>query len=148
MSLALATLTTRELTTAVYLNISSEIKNYPELRYLSYPRSSSLTSIHFYMSHEIHSSPGFDHVIHTTIDTKSCECSSATGKCDEIQQIIRTPGIEWLFSSIPNKLDYRLMPDSVVRGKILTIYNTEIECKITVLESIHCVIGPAFGKSC
>ena len=151
--LALATLTVRELTTAVYLNESKLIPNYPELRYLSYPRDMSPSADtkpfqHVYLAHEIHSVPDFDHIVHASIDTTRCHCETGLPSLCTTEQIlkdIRTPGVEWAFPSLINNLQNRLQPPMVIRGRITS---GPVLCPITILESIHCMIGPGFDKNC
>lgn len=151
--LALATLTVRELTTAVYLNESTAISNYPDLRYLSYPRDMSPSSLtkpfqHLYFAHEIHSVPDFDHIVQGLVDTSQCHCDlDSTELCDteRILRDIRTPASEWSFAPLTNDLKNRLLPPLVIRGRIT---NGPVLCPVTILESIHCMIGPGFDKNC
>jgi hypothetical protein len=67
---SLATLFVDELTTAVYLS-EYETNSFKSLQYLSYPRGNA-TSSHFYLAHEIHAQPDFDHIGHGLIS----DCSS------------------------------------------------------------------------
>ncbi|UJR26272.1 hypothetical protein I4U23_007612 [Adineta vaga] len=151
--LALGTLTVRELTTAVYLNESKLIPSYPELRYLSYPRDMSPTADtkpfqHVYLAHEIHSVPDFDHVVHASIDTTRCHCETkfpSLCNSQNLLQAIRTPGIEWAFPTLTNDLNSRLKPLMVIRGRITS---GPVLCPITILESIHCMVGPDFDTKC
>ena len=151
--LALGTVTVRQLTTAVYLNESLAIPSYAELRYLSYPRDMSPSGDtkpyqHMYFAHELHSVPDFDHIIHATIDTTRCHCDEASSLActnERVLRDIRTPGVEWAFPSLTNDLESRLLPPAVVRGRIT---NGPVLCPVTVLESIHCMIGPGFDKNC
>lgn len=151
--LALATLTVRELTTAVYLNESKDIPNYSDLRYLSYPRDMSPSSLtkqfqHIYFAHEIHSVPDFDHIFQGLVDTSQCHCdvnSAELCNTERILRDIRTPGAEWSFAPLTNDLKNRLLPPLVIRGRIT---NGPVLCPVTVLESLHCMIGPGFDKNC
>jgi hypothetical protein len=154
--IALGTLTVRHLTTAVYLNESAMIPSYPNLRYLSYPRDMSSSAInkplqHMYFAHEIHAVPDFDHIIHATVDTTQCHCVekvlSSEYSCtnERILDDIRLPGAEWSFPTLTNELSDRLLPPMIVRGRIT---NGPVLCPVTVLESIHCMIGPGFDTNC
>jgi hypothetical protein len=151
--LALGTLTVRQLITAVYLNESKSIPSYPDLRYLSYPRDMSPSGDtkpfqHVYFAHEIYSVPDFDHIIHGRIDTTQCHCDTKFPLlCDtkRILQEIRTPGVEWSFPTLTNDFKNRLLPPSIIRGRITS---GPVLCPITVLESIHCTIGPDFSEKC
>ncbi|CAF0721033.1 unnamed protein product [Rotaria sp. Silwood1] len=151
--LALGTLTIRQITTAVYLNDSQLIPSYPDLRYLSYPRDMSSSGAtkpfqHMYFVHEIHVIPDFDHIIHVSIDTTQCHCdrkSSLLCNNKRILQQIRTPGVEWSFATLTNDVKNRLLPPTIIKGRIT---NGPVLCPITVLESIHCTIGPNFDKKC
>lgn len=151
--LALATLTVRQLTTAVYLNESKEIPPYADLRYLSYPRDMSPTADtkpfqHIYFAHEIHAVPDFDHVVHATVDTTRCHCDERSSKsCSNLSIIrdIRTPGAEWSFPTLNNTLENRLLPPLTISGRIT---NAPVLCPVTILESIHCMIGPGFDQNC
>ncbi|CAF5211610.1 unnamed protein product, partial [Rotaria magnacalcarata] len=151
--IALGTLTVRELTTAVYLNESTSVPSYPDLRYLSYPRDMSSSGDtkpfqHMYFAHEIHSVPDFDHIIHVSIDTTQCHCEKSSPllcNSKKILQQIRTPGVEWSFPTLTNDFQNRLLPPTVIKGRITS---GPVLCPITVLESIHCMIGPDFNHKC
>jgi hypothetical protein len=151
--LALGTLTVRQLTTVIYLNDSKSIPSYPDLRYLSYPRDMSPSAAtkpfqHLYFVHEIQSIPDFDHIIHVSIDTTQCHCDTKfPALCDNkrLFQEILTPGIEWSIPTLTNDLKNRLLPPLTIRGRITS---GPVLCPITVLESIHCMIGPDFNKKC
>jgi len=146
--MAIANFDILNLTTAVWLNYSHAIPNYPQLRYYSYPRKMPYVNneevINLYMSHEIHSPPDFDQVVHIQLALDNCTCDS----CDNqwMSQQIQTPSAVWEFDNIPNNIDNRLMPDNIVTGRIAS---SNITCnQIEVLEEIHCVVGPAFFKRC
>jgi hypothetical protein len=151
--IALGTLTVRELTTAVYLNESKLIPSYPDLRYLSYPRDMSPSADtkpfqHMYFVHEIHSVPDFDHIIHASVDITKCHCdikSPLLCNPKRLSQEIRTPGIEWSFPTLTNDIKDRLLPPLTIKGRITS---GPVLCPITVLESIHCTIGPDFHEKC
>jgi hypothetical protein len=151
--LALGTLTVREITTAVYLNGSKSIPSYPDLRYLSYPRDMSPNAAtkpfqHLYLAHELHSVPDFNHIIHGRIDISQCHCDTNFPLlCDNqrILQDVRTPGVEWSIPTLTNDLKNRLLPPLIIRGRITS---GPVLCPITVLESIHCTIGPSFVEKC
>lgn len=151
--LALGTLTVRELTTAVYLNESDSIPNYSDLRYLSYPRDMSPAGMkkpfqHLYFAHELHSVPDFDHIIQAMVDTTQCHCDVNSPQLCDTERILRdtrTPGVEWSFPTLTNDLKNRLLPPLVIRGRII---DGPVLCPVTVLESIHCMVGPGFDKNC
>jgi len=146
--MAIANLEILNLTTAVWLNYSYVIPNYPQQRYYSYPRKMPFINddeiINLYMSHEIHSPPDFDQVIHVQFALENCTCFS----CDTLwmSQQIQTPSTVWEFYNIPNNINNRLMPSDIVIG---TLTNNNITCsQMVVLEEIHCVVGPAFADRC
>lgn len=151
--LALGTVKVRELTTAVYLNDSKSIPSYPDLRYLSYPRDMSPNGDtkpfqHMYYVHELRSAPDFDHIVHARIDTTQCHCDTKSSiLCDnqKVLEFIRTPGVEWSFPTLTNDLKNRLLPPLTIRARITS---GPVLCPVTVLESIHCMIGPDFEKKC
>jgi hypothetical protein len=151
--LALGTLTVRELTTAGYLNDSKSVPNYSELRYLSYPRDMSPSGDtkpfqHMYFIHEIHSVPDFDHVFHGSIDVSQCHCEVNDPQLCNPQQVlteIRTPGVEWAFPPLTNDVKNHLLPPLSMRARIVS---GPVLCPVTVLESIHCTIGPDFNEKC
>jgi len=151
--MSIATLNIENLTTAVWLNMSSEIPNYPELRYLSYPRSSVVQfsgTQDFYWSHEIHSAPDFDQVIHVQMDLDSCICSGCQNDM-ELYELMYQAGIEWQVPTFNNLLADRLTPYSTSTNPVLVeliAEDTVVSCKTTVLEEIHCVVGPSFGTRC
>lgn len=62
---SLALLHIEDLTTAVYLD-EFETESFAKLRYLSYPRGGT-SSNHYYLAHEIHAQPDFDHVVHGVV---------------------------------------------------------------------------------
>jgi len=145
--MAIATFSITQLTTAVYLNDSSSIEEYPQLRYYSYPRSTVTTNIgnaHYYFAHQIHAVPDYDQVIHTVINLNSCSCSD---ECD--LSIIHEPGAVWEVPGVNDGIESRLMPGAFV-GLTMNVTNTNsiILCKASVLEEIHCVVGPAFYYRC
>jgi hypothetical protein len=151
--LDLGTLTIRELTTTIYLNESKSVVPYTDLRYLSYPRDMSPSADtkpfqHVYFVHEINSVPDFDHIIHARIDTTLCHCDTKLPfvcNTKKVLQEILTPGIEWSFPTLTNELKNRLLPPLVIRGRITS---GPVLCPVTVLESIHCTIGPNFNEKC
>jgi len=126
------------------------------MRYLSYPRSPSFQDSgirDYYFSHEIHSAPDFDQVIHAQIDLDSCVCKGCESKEDyeNMFQLINTGGVEWMFPLVQNELEDRLMPSSEILSAILLSVDMEIQsvgCNVVVLEEIHCVVGPAFANRC
>jgi len=146
-AMSIATLTITNLTTAVWLNISSAIPSYPEMRYLSYPLSltpSSARIQYFYFSHEIHSAPDFDQVIQVMVDLDSCVYSGSI----ELSSSIYTPGLEWLIMGLKNDISKKLIPNDVVIARTTVSDDIAIDCKIKVLEELHCVLGPGFFKRC
>jgi hypothetical protein len=134
--MSLASLVVTDLTTAIYLN-ESESDGFPELRYLSYPRG-NLSSEHFYFAHEIHQQPDFDHVVHGVISN----CSDN----EMFLLLAHQPGISWVFPGMPNDLAHKLYPNQIVGGML--IMNSLFRCDIRIVESIHCMIGPAFMENC
>ena len=148
--MSLATLTVRQLTTAVYLNESKLIPSYPDLRYFSYPRDMSPNADtkpyqHMYFAHEIHAVPDFDHIIHARVDTTQCHCETRDCTNADVLREIRRPGAEWSFPTLTNDLSSRLLPPTTVRGRIT---DGPVLCPVTVLESIHCMVGPGFDDHC
>lgn len=108
---SLSTLLIKALTTAVYLD-EFETNSYPNLRYLSYPRSvKAASSGHFYFAHEIHAQPDFDHVVHGTV----ADCVSLTGApVSDMDAIVSLPGGSWEIIGTPNTLDYKLAKGQVI----------------------------------
>eukprot|EP01132_Coremiostelium_polycephalum_P003561 gene3561-4437_t len=144
---SIATMDIIQLTTAVYLNDSSEIAPYPYQRYYSYPRIpyQSLPPTdggihHFYMAHVIHSAPDFDQIIHVTIDVDSC----TGGDSSNIVNEIFTPSTVWEFTGINNDVDNRISPSTSPSSIKATLQSTGSTCLVQVLEEIHCVLGPNF----
>jgi len=132
--------TIEQLTTAVWLNVSSE--PFPTLQYLSYPRKPATTAskegeVHLYMAHQIHAPPDFDQVIHVVVDPAQC-----TGSPVEILK----PGAAWEFPGTVNDINHRFMPSADKRKGLLL--GSKIECNFVVLEQLHCVPGPDFGARC
>lgn len=149
-AIAIANLQIEQLTTAVWLNYSSAIPNYTEMRYLSYPRSpltqNSTGTLHFYLSHEIHSAPDFDQVIHAAVDLSKCVCNSTTQHCKHWLAEIQVPGTEWAFPALQNNITSKLMPGD---SETAVLYSgSQVLCTMEVLEQIHCVVGPGFGDTC
>jgi hypothetical protein len=141
---SLSVATVEHLTTAVYLD-EFEDRGFPNLAYLSYPRAlqeiSKHESDHVYLAHNIHAQPDFDHVVHGRIS----DCSSS-GKKIQVSKVIKRPGISWEVVGIPNTLENKLKAGQVV--SIHSMEDTEVTCQLTVLESIHCMIGPGFMDNC
>eukprot|EP01125_Pyxidicula_operculata_P019498 TRINITY_DN7081_c2_g2_i1.p1 TRINITY_DN7081_c2_g2~~TRINITY_DN7081_c2_g2_i1.p1 ORF type:complete len:306 (-),score=36.01 TRINITY_DN7081_c2_g2_i1:13-930(-) len=148
---SIAQLTIYDLTTAVYLDNSSSIQPYPEMRYLSYPRKpdSFIGEQHYYLSHEIHSAPDFDQVIHIVVNVDDCVCSGCPSDFEKYTYI-QQPGVEWAIPDLPNTLEERLLPSqNYVTSVLLTApSNVKIQCKWLVVEEIHCVVGPDFFNIC
>jgi len=148
-ALSIATLTITNLTTAVYLNISSAITPYPELRYYSYPRTTdaSADEFHVYLAHQIHAVPDFDQVVHAVITTPSCVCSECEND-EEIAESLAQAGSVWSFSNYPNVIESRLAEGDNLISVMTNNSGKQISCKMQVLEEIHCVVGPAFADHC
>jgi hypothetical protein len=143
---SLSVINIQQLTTAVYLDEYAK-NNYPNLSYLSYPRAfweiSKTRSDYFYLAHEIHAQPDFDHVVHGKITN----CSDLGYN---VTDVINRPGLAWEVVGVPNTLDNKLtagqvLPVHVKNGDKIT---GEITCQLSVLESIHCMIGPGFMENC
>lgn len=108
---SLSTLVIKELTTAVYL-AEDEADSYPNLRYLSYPRSTvASASGHFYFAHEIHAQPDFDHIVHGVVT--GCASASAI-PADVLSAVVSRPGASWEVVGTPNTLDYKLVAGQVL----------------------------------
>eukprot|EP01118_Nematostelium_gracile_P017640 TRINITY_DN7605_c0_g1_i1.p1 TRINITY_DN7605_c0_g1~~TRINITY_DN7605_c0_g1_i1.p1 ORF type:complete len:287 (-),score=72.67 TRINITY_DN7605_c0_g1_i1:20-880(-) len=143
IAIAIANLQIRNLTTAVYLNITLD-DNYDTLRYLSYPRSPIIWEsglIDFYFSHEIHSQPDFDHVVHTQIDFDSCVGHNID------YEVMQQPAAVWEIIGVKNELKDRLAVNDVVSVELITNGASTL-CKMVVLEELHCVVGPGFFSVC
>jgi len=107
---SLATLAIRDLTTAVWLD-EFETKSYPNLRYLSYPRSTvPAASGHFYLAHEIHAQPDFDHVVHGVIS--GCT-SPAAIPADVLSSVVSRAGASWEVVGTDNTLENKLVAGQV-----------------------------------
>jgi len=154
-AVAIATLDIQQLTTATYLNISGAISNYDQMQYLSYPRNPGFTSgestQHFYLSHQIHSAPDFDQVVHVTTDTQSCTCTTC-GASSSLTDLISAPGAAWAIDGLPNDITDRLLPNTATGSFSASLMGTpdgtNVACKFEVLEQIHCVVGPGFSGNC
>lgn len=107
---SLATLVVKELTTAVYLD-EHETQSYPNLRYLSYPRSTvPAASGHFYFAHEIHAQPDFDHIVHGTV----ADCVSPAAIPNEVLvNVVSRPGASWEIVGTENVLENKLVAGQV-----------------------------------
>jgi len=143
IAMAIAIFDINELTTAVYLNDSNQIPNYPSMRYLTYPRNPVVQTSgkqNFYMAHQIHSAPDFDQIVHVEIDLDGCTSTNF--------ESIYQPGVAWEIYNLPNEVDQRLLPTTNNMEIITLVSNPTINCKIQVLEEIHCVLGPSFFSIC
>jgi hypothetical protein len=151
-AMALAKLTILDLTTAVYLNDSHSIAQYPSMQYLSYPRAyptmprnDTSAPVHFYLSHEIHAPPDFDQVVHASITPARCKCVN-TGGCNTTWlQTMQVPGSVVIIPALRNVIDQRLQAGQTLSAA----WSAEgVACPLDVLEEIHCVSGPAFSDRC
>jgi len=137
--------TIEHLTTAVWLNVSSE--PFPTLQYLSYPRqllapvAAKGGDAHLYMAHQIHAPPDFDQVIHVVVDPTT-QCTGS----DTLMMDILAPGAAWEFPGTVNDINHRFMPSADKHKGILI--GSKIACNFVVLEQLHCVPGPDFGARC
>eukprot|EP01119_Soliformovum_irregulare_P025463 TRINITY_DN9446_c0_g1_i1.p1 TRINITY_DN9446_c0_g1~~TRINITY_DN9446_c0_g1_i1.p1 ORF type:complete len:297 (+),score=27.42 TRINITY_DN9446_c0_g1_i1:87-977(+) len=144
ITIALGQLDITSMPTATYLNISSAIPNYPVMRYLSYPRNPSVSlsgKQDYYLSHEIHSAPDFDQVVHITLDLDSC-----TQMDQSSAEAIHLPGTSWIINGLKNDISLRLKADDVISATLVS--SPDVTCKGIVLEEIHCVVGPGFSDRC
>lgn len=140
----MATFQITDLTTAVYLN-ESETEGFEHLRYLSYPRGSVGTSVDFYFAHEIRAQPDFDHIVHVQI----LDCSMNGGAAD-LPSWAYTEGASWEFLDFANDLSHKLVAGQVSKATFASSQDTQdtLVCKVEVLESLHCMIGPGFMDNC
>jgi len=149
-ALSVAKFFVQDLTTAVYLNISDAIPHHPELRYYSYPRtmdSASDDALHLYLSHQIHSAPDFDHVVHASVPLSSCSCAGSS--CPDMASTVLEPGALWVFPNTNNSVDKRLHAQNVPVGIIYPKSGgAGVTCKLLVVEELHCVVGPGFFSTC
>jgi len=141
----IASFTIIHLTTVQYLNDSDSIVPYPNLAYLSYPRKLSGETPraglqHYYFAHAIRKAPDFDQIVHVTIDLASCTSKNP----NTIYERIHTPGAMWHFNQ-PNLLKNRLAVDTY---DVAQIVDSDVQCKVHVLEKIHCMVGPGFDVNC
>jgi len=141
--LAIADLYIQELTTAVYLNDSADIPNYPTLQYLNYPRDpqgrQKSGRIDLYWAHQINSAPDFDEVVHVQVDLDNCKCKD----CSAIDLVYKS-GASWAVLNTTNTLDERLSANMNV-GYTVQYLGSDALCAMRVIEKIHCVVGPDFG---
>jgi len=148
-AMSIATLDNIQLTTAVYLNIS-DMNGYPYLRYLSYPRTQQPKQVsqHLYLSHQIHSPPDFDQVVHVVVG--SCVCQGDKNTCHNINTFINQPAAVWEIKGINNTIENRLSTRApgISLSYLNAPENAIITCDAKVLEEIHCVYGPGFGDIC
>eukprot|EP01034_Spumella_vulgaris_P030820 gene30820-38096_t len=129
-----------DLTTATYLSEFEKV-SFPNLRYLSYPRGDASSS-HFYFAHEVHAQPDFDHVVHGTVD----QCSGEGGS-----KLVHAPGASWEVLGLPNTIENKLTPEKTYQITLISPRSTEqsqVTCTLTVLEFLHCMIGPGFAENC
>jgi len=150
-AMSIAKLSIKQLTTVVYLDNSTAIPAYPELRYYHYPRSTAkppaFGRLHAYMAHQIHAVPDFDQVIHSTINLNTCTCTGCKTN-DEIQTALGTAGSVWIFNNTVNSVKERLHSLSTFYPVMVTSTGAHITCLVDVIEEIHCVVGPAFADNC
>lgn len=145
------------MTTAVYLNYSSNVKGYEYLTYYSYPRTEMFNNKslqYYYFGHNIHKAPDFDQFVQVEIDLETCECDNTKCISDQtgldlfmLFEDFNVGGLNWTFIDIPNTLDSKLTPGKQYYGSLDNI-NFNITCPINVTEQIHCVIGPGFMETC
>lgn len=141
---SLSTVKILDLTTAVYLD-EFEPNPYTDLTYLSYPRAlpeiSHAVSDYFYLAHSVRAQPDFDHVVHGTMKN----CVSKTLSDDLVAKELNRGGIAWKVPGVANVLENKLKGGDVFD---ITSTSKDITCQLTVLESIHCMIGPWFMDNC
>ena len=88
-----------------------ETKSYPNLRYLSYPRSTvAAASGHFYLAHEIHAQPDFDHVVHGVLS--GC-ASPAAIPAEVMSSVVSRAGASWEVVGTENTLENKLVAGQV-----------------------------------
>jgi len=136
-----------ELTTARYLNYSSAVQPFPHQTYYSYPRSpvwNNQPVQHLYMAHFIHDAPDFDQFVHVTLDLTTC-----TPPADPANSAwVSTPGQVWTFDR-PNTVDFRLLPSlGTLPATTVHADQSQTTCSVTILEEIHCMVGPGFSERC
>jgi len=148
--IAVAYLNINHLTTAVWLNDSSKVIPFPNMRYLSYPRSSfNITGIqYFYFVHEIHTAPDFDQAALVQVAMDSCYCEGFCPYNSLLYDLIYTPGISWEIVGHPNDVKHRLVAKNVFPAQIVYKKDAVITCKIQVVEQFHCTLGPVFADPC
>jgi hypothetical protein len=149
----LARLEVVNLTTVTYLD-ELETNGFANLQYLSYPRGVTVSSDHFYLAHEIHAQPDYDHVVHGVF--KDCKYKSQPvtdlsayappGSLTLTSFPHRHSGASWSFPGRGNLLEDRLFPGEVVKAQLLGPQS--VECLLAVQEGIHCMVGPGFMDNC
>ena len=151
-SMNIAKYNIEELTTAVYLNYSSEVVPFTYLTYYSYPRTQTWngnSQQHFYLSHFIHAAPDFNQIIQGIIDLSQCVCLSWYGcpsSMEDWYNELNAGGIVWTFEGMSNIIENRLLPSSgTVSGYLAS---KELSCPFTISEEIHCTVGPGFAETC
>jgi hypothetical protein len=124
--IALGNISVEQLVTVAWMNASQAIEPSPQMSYFAYPRG----GLHIYFAHVLTAMPDFDQVIHATMDAS---CFPAT------------LGSRWTFGGVKNTIDSRLRASDVPLQASDDAGNT---CMFTVLEELHCVIGPDMGDRC
>ena len=128
--LSIAKLNIEQIITANYLN-ETNTDMYSNLQYLIYPISSN--SNHYYLSHDIHTNPDFYHTVEGTIDCSDKLVNLKAGMKISIPNILNI---------VTNRLKINDLYDSII------LNNQFSKCQLTIIQDIHCKVGPGFMTSC
>jgi len=112
----------------------------------SEPKKASSTSTFLHLEEQM---PDFDQIIHVTIDPKTCLYHPK----DSVEDLILA-GATFIFPEFDNLVSTRVGPWNT--GEILVNLLTfeskdspdQTECKVKILEEIHCVVVPDSFANC
>lgn len=125
-----------------------------EATYLSYPRNPRAYSVsgkqYFYLIHLLEAGPDYDQTIQVEIDIGSCIFYGA----DTVEDLVHH-GATIVVNSLSNDMMKRLRPGPTTKNLSVSIMteNTRdqpnhTQCRMKVLEEIHCVVVPNSFDPC
>jgi hypothetical protein len=145
-----------------YLNGStSGVTTYSHLPYISFPRTvytnnsattttTTTTVVHLYWVHLLSATPDFDQVVHVSIDPASCVFAQNGDEVADVLSVAAT----FLIENTQNAVLDRLSPaDQTLIATLKTANGPDAmgqytQCKVQVLEEIHCVDVPDSFEPC
>jgi len=138
------------LSTANWLNYSTDNPGPYELTYFSYPvqllQGEAVGTVGLYLAHTIvsASAPDFDQVVHVNVLVDMC---TDAGKEGDITRVLQAPGLQWTIPSRNNSLEAKLLKGDMVKMQTV-LSRSMVACQINVVETIHCAVGLGFDKNC